>query len=359
MSPTLCSVRRRADDLPAAGATAGPRAPGRAAVPPAIHATGPTALPPADPPDPPVDPVIAAQLRTALRVISRGTPLLLRGETGAGKEVFARGVHADSAAAGRAFIAINCAGLPDGLIESELFGYRAGAFTGADRNGRRGKIVQAHGGTLFLDEIGDMPLALQARLLRVLDERRVTPLGSEESIPVSFQLVSASHRELARLVAEGSFREDLYYRLNGVEIVLPPLRERADRRELIDRMLAEEAGAPLALTPAAEALLMNHAWPGNLRQMRHVLRAAAALCDGSTVDVEHLPALRSTPFSAAQARAQLPLAEAAIAAEERDTLLDLIREQRWNLTRVARLAGVSRNTLYRRMKRLGIALDPD
>ncbi|WP_425387925.1 sigma-54-dependent Fis family transcriptional regulator [Derxia gummosa] len=305
------------------------------------------------------DPVIAAQLRTALRVISRGTPLLLRGETGAGKEVFARGVHAGSSAAGRAFIAINCAGLPEGLIESELFGYRGGAFTGADRGGRRGKILQANGGTLFLDEIGDMPLALQARLLRVLDERRVTPLGSEESIPVNFQLVSASHRELGALVEEGSFREDLYYRLNGVEIVLPPLRERADRRELIDRILAEEAGAPVLLTPAAEMLLMNHPWPGNLRQMRHVLRAAAALCDGNLVDVEHLPALRTTPFSAARARAQLPLAEAAADAEDRAALLDLITEQRWNLTRVAKMQGVSRNTLYRRMKRLGIELDGD
>ena len=188
------------------------------------------------------DPRLVAHLETARRVIARQTPVLLCGETGSGKEVFARAVHAASPHAGGAFVAVNCASLPESLIEAELFGYRAGAFTGAQRTGRRGKIVQADGGTLFLDEIADMPLELQARLLRVLDERQVTPLGTEDTLAVDFQLISASHEHLPALVREGRFREDLYYRLAGIELVLPPLRERTDRRELIASMLASETG---------------------------------------------------------------------------------------------------------------------
>ncbi|MDE1929686.1 MAG: sigma-54-dependent Fis family transcriptional regulator, partial [Burkholderiales bacterium] len=172
------------------------------------------------------DPRLLAHLETARRVIARQTPILLCGETGSGKEVFARSVHEASPHAGGAFVAVNCASLPETLIESELFGYRAGAFTGAQRTGRRGKILQADGGTLFLDEIADMPLELQARLLRVLDERQVTPLGTEETHAVDFQLISASHQSLPQRVRDGRFREDLYYRLAGIELALPPLRER-------------------------------------------------------------------------------------------------------------------------------------
>ncbi len=237
------------------------------------------------------DPRLVAQLDTARRVIARRTPVLLCGETGSGKEVFARALHDASPHAAGAFVAINCASLPETLIESELFGYRAGAFTGAQRAGRRGKILQADGGTLFLDEIADMPIELQARLLRVLDERRVTPLGSEETHAVNFQLVSASHRHLPTLVREGRFREDLYYRLAGVEVQLPALRERSDKRELIRGVLAAEGGADATLSPEAERLLMEHPWPGNIRQLGHVLRTAAALADGKTITREHLPSM--------------------------------------------------------------------
>ncbi|HET9206712.1 MAG TPA: sigma-54-dependent Fis family transcriptional regulator, partial [Burkholderiaceae bacterium] len=209
---------------------------------------------------------LAARLETARRVIARQTPMLLCGETGSGKEVFARAVHEASPHAAGAFVAINCASLPETLIESELFGYRAGAFTGAQRTGRRGKILQADGGTLFLDEIADMPLDLQARLLRVLDERQVTPLGTEETHAVNFQLISASHQHLPALVREGRFREDLYYRLAGIELQIPPLRERSDCGELIASVLAAEGGADAKLSPEAETLLMQHPWPGNIRQ---------------------------------------------------------------------------------------------
>ncbi|WP_119157337.1 sigma-54-dependent Fis family transcriptional regulator [Caldimonas tepidiphila] len=330
------------------------------------------------------DPILAAHLETARRVIARNTPVLLHGETGAGKEVFARAVHERSGHAGGAFVAVNCASLPESLIEAELFGYRAGAFTGAQRSGRRGKILQADGGTLFLDEIGDMPLDLQARLLRVLDERQVTPLGTEETHAVNFQLLSASHRKLAELVAEGRFREDLYYRLNGIELHLPPLRERADRRELIAKILREEAGgeAP-GLTPEAEALLMAHPWPGNLRQMRHVLRTAVALSDGEPIGLPQLPSLAggspaaapSQPAPGTFATPQLPAPEAApsipeslpepapsglnvIQSNERQVLLRLLEQHRWNVSNVAKALDVSRNTLYRKLHKLQIPVTP-
>ncbi|MFZ2650537.1 MAG: sigma-54-dependent Fis family transcriptional regulator, partial [Burkholderiaceae bacterium] len=237
------------------------------------------------------DPRLVAHLDTARRVIARQTPLLLCGETGSGKEVFARVVHDASPHAAGAFVAVNCASLPEQLIESELFGYRAGAFTGAQRTGRRGKILQANGGTLFLDEIADMPLELQARLLRVLDERQVTPLGTEETHAVDFQLISASHEHLPTRVREGRFREDLYYRIAGIELVLPPLRERSDRRELMHSLLAAESAGAATLSAEAERVLLDHPWPGNLRQLRHVLRSAAALADSKPITREHLPAL--------------------------------------------------------------------
>ncbi len=320
------------------------------------------------------DPRLVAHLDTARRVIARRTPVLLCGETGSGKEVFARAVHEASPHAGGAFVAVNCASLPETLIESELFGYRAGAFTGAVRSGRRGKILQADGGTLFLDEIADMPLELQARLLRVLDERQVTPLGTEEVIPVDFQLISASHEHLPSRVREGRFREDLFYRLAGVELQLPPLRERSDRRELIRRVLRAEGGAQAALTAEAERALLEHPWPGNIRQLCHVLRTAAALADGQPIAREHLPSMQALP-AAPPARPAVvvdapqpdvlpgdlggdneapPLKLNPIQANERQVLLQMLKQHRWNVSNVAKALDVSRNTLYRKLHKLHI-----
>lgn len=321
------------------------------------------------------DPKLVSHLETARRVIARQTPVLLCGETGSGKEVFARAVHDASPHATGAFVAVNCASLPETLIESELFGYRAGAFTGAQRTGRRGKILQADGGTLFLDEIADMPLELQARLLRVLDERQVTPLGTEETHAVDFQLISASHNHLPTAVREGRFREDLYYRLAGIELQLPPLRERSDKKELIHAVLASEAGGDGVLTPEAERALMDHPWPGNLRQLRHVLRSAAALADGRPIMLEHLPSLRASsppPAPPSQAAAApVPLAAAApadeppvklnpIQANERQVLVQMLEQHRWNVSNVAKALDVSRNTLYRKLHKLHIEIShPD
>ena len=318
------------------------------------------------------DPRLVAHLETARRVIARRTPVLLCGETGSGKEVFARAVHEASPHAGGAFVAVNCASLPETLIESELFGYRAGAFTGAVRSGRRGKILQADGGTLFLDEIADMPIELQARLLRVLDERQVTPLGTEEVIPVDFQLISASHEHLPARVREGRFREDLYYRLAGVELQLPPLRERSDRREVMRRVLRAEGGAQATLTPEAERALLDHPWPGNIRQLCHVLRTAAALSDGAPITREHLPsmqaaspAVRSAPVVDAPQPDVLPgdlggdndvppVKLNPIQANERQVLLQMLKQHRWNVSNVAKALDVSRNTLYRKLHKLHI-----
>jgi transcriptional regulator of acetoin/glycerol metabolism len=316
------------------------------------------------------DPRLVAHLETARRVIARQTPVLLWGETGSGKEVFARATHDASPHAHGAFVAVNCASLPETLIESELFGYRAGAFTGAQRTGRRGKILQADGGTLFLDEIADMPLDLQARLLRVLDERQVTPLGTEETHPVDFQLISGSHRNLPALVQEGRFREDLYYRLAGIELELPALRERSDKLELIRDMLRTEAGGDVTLSADAQRLLMDYPWPGNIRQLRHVLRSAAALSDGQQIGREHLPSMVVYPAHTAAPAVTVHAAAAAaptadddapppiklnpIQANERQVLLQMLEQQRWNVSNVAKALDVSRNTLYRKLHKLHI-----
>ncbi|RZL87447.1 MAG: sigma-54-dependent Fis family transcriptional regulator [Variovorax sp.] len=333
------------------------------------------------------DPRLEEQLAICRRVIARGTPVLVCGETGSGKEVFAHALHDGSPRARGPFVAINCASLPEALIESELFGYCAGAFTGAQRSGRRGKVLQADGGTLFLDEIADMPLELQSRLLRVLDERRVTPLGTEESHAVDFQLISASHRHLPALVRDGRFREDLYYRLAGIEVQLPALRERSDRLELIRALLATEGGPDASLSPEAERLLMAHGWPGNIRQLRHVLRTAAALADGKPITRIHLPAMAVNLQSArdgepllgmnaersdATAPAATPPAAPGsvrdghgdnapgcaklnlIQANERQLLLQMLEQHRWNVSNVAKALDVSRNTLYRKIHKLQI-----
>ena len=301
------------------------------------------------------DPRLRQHLVTARRVLCGGTPLLLHAETGAGKEIFARAVHGESDRAAGPFVAINCASLPETLIEAELFGYRAGAFTGAERGGRRGKIAQSDGGTLFLDEIGDMPLALQARLLRVLDERMVTPLGTDEAKPVDFALISASHRHLPAMVAEGRFREDLYFRLAGIELALPPLRERSDRAELVRALLADLRRPDAAVTPAAWDLLMAHPWPGNVRQLHHVLRSAVALSDGAPLTLEHFPTLAHAAQPAPGATPAPPEETSTLTPDEmqeRQALREQLEAQRWNVSLVAKTLGVSRNTLYRRLHKL-------
>ena len=304
---------------------------------------------------------MAHNLRCAQRVLDRDIAILLHGETGTGKEVFAKAIHGASCRASGPFIAVNCASLPESLIESELFGYRSGAFTGASREGRRGKICQSNGGTLFLDEIGDMPLALQARLLRVLEDRMVVPLGGEAPVSVDFRLISATHRDLKEMVAQGQFREDLYYRLQGIVLQLPPLRERGDRRELILHTLAEEAADPdaVSIEPRAMSALEGYAWPGNLRQLRNTLRTALALCDGGVITLADLPAeMRqpgNEPAQGAPPAQEMPQDRLnSLEAAERDALIRELERHRWNISSLAQQLKTSRNTIYRKMKRLDI-----
>ncbi|WP_223453613.1 MULTISPECIES: sigma-54-dependent Fis family transcriptional regulator [unclassified Pseudomonas] len=300
------------------------------------------------------DATLQADFRKALRVYERDVPLLINGETGSGKEAFAKAVHHASQRAEKAFVALNCAAIPESLIESELFGYRGGSFTGARKEGMRGKLQQADGGTLFLDEIGDMPLALQTRLLRVLEDRQVVPIGGEPEA-VNVRIISATHRNLLDRVQDGSFREDLYYRLNGLEVALPALRDRSDKSRLLDFLLAEEAGGETVLIdgPAREALL-GFAWPGNVRQLRNVLRTLAALCEDGRIGLEDLPAMiRSARPAVAQVieePSEHPLEDA-----ERLALLNALELTRWHMTHTAEQLGVSRNTLYRKLRKHGIA----
>jgi transcriptional regulator of acetoin/glycerol metabolism len=218
------------------------------------------------------------------RILDRDIPLLILGETGTGKELLARAVHLDSKRARQPFVAVNCASIPESLIEAELFGYEDGAFTGARRKGAPGRILQANGGTLFLDEIGDMPQALQARLLRVLQERSVTPLGSNKSISVDIAVFCATHRNLREMIARQTFREDLYYRVNGLAVRLPALRERSDLDVIVQRILLSERPHDVPkLCPQVAELFRRYTWPGNIRQLANVLRTAAVMSAGETL----------------------------------------------------------------------------
>ncbi len=289
------------------------------------------------------DAALDRQVERVARLVNTPISLLITGETGSGKEYFAKAVHAASERRSRPFVAVNCAAIPEHLIESELFGHLPGSFSGASPKGKRGLIAEADGGTLFLDEIGDMPLALQARLLRVLSEREVLPVGATKPQPVNIRVIAATHAPLEQLVLAGRFRDDLYYRLKGALIELPPLRERSDLGAMITRLLGARS-----ITPAALHRLMEHRWPGNLRELRNVLDYAASLSGDGPIDLDDLPELQALRLST-RATPQSPKPD-----EGPDALLQALRAAQWNVSAVARGLGLSRMTLYRRMKRMGI-----
>ncbi|MDR5768857.1 MULTISPECIES: sigma-54-dependent Fis family transcriptional regulator [unclassified Caballeronia] len=296
---------------------------------------------------------IVARVR---KVIGKNIPILIGGETGAGKEMLARAIHDDSPRRAGPFVAVNCASLPETLIESELFGYAQGAFTGAAKRGAIGKIVQANGGTLFLDEIGDMPLAMQSRLLRVLQERVVEPLGAARAVPVDFMLVCASNRKLRERVAQGEFREDLYYRINGLSVTLPPLAARSDLRAVVDKILRHErfAGRVVHVDDDVLALFARHPWPGNIRQLSNVLRTASAMLDDhdTHIRIEHLPhdfvdELGEQPkFD----NATPPANGARLVDIEASAVSAALKAHGGNVSATARALGISRTTLYRKLR---------
>jgi transcriptional regulator of acetoin/glycerol metabolism len=303
------------------------------------------------------DPALQQAIARARRVMDKPIPLLLQGESGVGKELFARAVHDSGPRRGQAFVALNCAALPEQLIEAELFGYRPGAFTGAAREGAPGRLREAHGGTLFLDEIGDMPLVLQARLLRVLQDRQVQPLGAGAAVAVDFQLLCATHRPLRQLVAEGRFREDLYYRLNGLSLSLPPLRERQDQAALVARLLAElSPQRRVHLDPTLAQAWSAYRWPGNVRQLHQALRTACALLEPGEVCITraHLPEDLLEELDATAARpAPRPQAPQDLRAQSRELVAQTLADCQGNVSEAARRLGIGRNTLYRKLGRDG------
>lgn len=297
------------------------------------------------------------------RLANKKIPILLLGETGAGKEQTARSIHRYSNRADKPFVAINCAAIPESLIESELFGYKAGAFTGANTTGSLGKIAQANGGTLFLDEIGDMPLPLQTRLLRVLSEGELLALGATTPELVDLAIICATHRDLPTMVKEKLFREDLFYRLNAATFIIPPLREREDIFDIIASVFSEEKSSHRVskkLSDEVEKILCEYSWPGNFRELRNILRYAIAVCDGDEIKVDHLPdsfsnsILKPQPTVSKIDVTKIPTLTESSDGNKYDELVNSLRAANWSATIASKNLGISRATLYRRMKKLGI-----
>jgi len=281
-------------------------------------------------------------LDTARRLLEADIPVLVLGETGAGKERFVQALHRISSRAAAPLVAVNCAAIPEGLIESELFGYEEGAFTGARRQGAKGRLREADGGVLFLDEIGDMPMSLQARLLRVLQERLVVPLGGGAGQKVDVRIVAATHRQLEQEVAAGRFRADLYYRLCHYPLTLPPLRERGDVAQIAANLLLQHGSAArgITLSPALADFIRRYPWPGNLRQLDNLLRTLLALADDGTVlTPDHLPATLRGQDAGPRHTA--------------GTLHSLLQQHGGNASAAARALGISRSTFYRRLREGG------
>ena len=303
------------------------------------------------------DPQVAALIEKVNKVLGRDIPILIMGETGTGKELLAQAIHNDSPRSSGPFVAVNCASIPETLIESELFGYEDGAFTGARKKGAVGKILQANGGTLFLDEIGDMPFSLQSRLLRVLQERMVTPLGSTKSITVNVELICATNRNLRDLITKGEFREDLYYRLNGLVVKLPPLRERTDMDIVVEKILiAESVSGRYTVAPEIMRLFKLHNWPGNFRQLTNLLRTAIVMADQEhEIQHQHLPDDFLEDIEQARVSEQndntkwLVSSGANLEEVERSVIEKALASHGGNVSATARALGVSRNTIYRKI----------
>lgn len=305
-------------------------------------------------PKPAFDTETLVNIDNAAQLIDADIPLLIIGETGSGKEAFARAVHAVSSRTDKPFIAVNCAALPESLIESELFGYEDGAFTGARRHGAKGLLREADGGILFLDEIGDMPFALQSRLLRVLQDRQIMPLGGRRAIPVDIRIISATHRDIAEQSHSGQFRPDLYYRIAQFTIALNPLRTRTDKPRLVDQLWQEVACEAGRLPIEMRDRLAAYDWPGNYRELVSTLRALAALCaPGKPPMLQCLPlALRALPgpvLSAPPMSSEPGLLEH----HTHDVMRTALDACGGNMSMAARKLGINRSTLYRHLQRIG------
>ncbi|NNJ15603.1 sigma-54-dependent Fis family transcriptional regulator [Pseudomonas putida CSV86] len=293
--------------------------------------------------------------RRARRAASSDSPVLLLGETGTGKELLAHAIHAASPRAHKAFVSINSAAIPETLLEAEFFGTAPGAFTGAERKGRAGKLQLAEGGTLFLDEIGDMPLPLQSKLLRVLQEKEYEPVGSNQMLQSDVRVIAATSRDLQAAMARGEFRADLYYRLNVLPIEVPALRERIEDLPALTEAILEDLGSRHELEDEALALLGRHAWPGNIRELRNVLERATLLADRARLEVEDIRgALGTLMPRAVEETTPVPGYREACEAFERQLLRDALQRCAGNVPEAARQLGLGRSTLYKKLVALGI-----
>jgi two-component system, NtrC family, response regulator AtoC len=311
-------------------------------------------------------PALRQAVGLALRVaLHPGTTVLLTGETGTGKELFARGIHYAGGGGDEPFVAVNCAAIPSNLLESELFGHEKGAFTDA-RTEKMGLLEVAGGGTVFLDEISELPLDLQPKLLRVLEEKEVRRLGGLKERPIGCRVVVASNRDLGGAVAEGKFREDLFYRLNVFRVELPPLRQREQDVILLARhflsMICRDSGlTPRHFSAEAELLLARHPWPGNVRELKNTVERAVILSEGDRVGAEHILVQRRSNVPAAEVGAVPPAGIIAVPAEgltldavERELIAITLRLTGNNQTRTARLLGISRPTVIRKIRKFGL-----
>jgi len=298
----------------------------------------------------------------AAKAAATSLAVLITGESGTGKELFAQSIHNGSPRRERPFIRLNCAAIPRDLLESELFGYEKGAFTGARSSGKPGKFELAHTGSIFLDEIGDLPLEMQPKLLRALEEKEFERVGGNRLIHSDFRLIAASNQHLEEMVARGEFRSDLYYRLNVVPLHIPPLRERGRdvlllARHILQQITEETPGREVDFTPAAEELLQRHSWPGNVRELHNVLERTLATCEGNRISPADLPFYLH--------RNQLPikteqhsLLRDVVAKAEKSAIQDALKMTDYNKARAADLLGIHRTLLYKKIKRYRISLVP-
>lgn len=315
-------------------------------------------------------PAFLAAKKLAERISESHSSVLLIGESGTGKELFAHAIHNNSTRESMPFVAINCASIPEHLLESELFGYEEGAFTGAKKGGKKGQFEIANNGTLFLDEIGDMPLAMQSKLLRVLQEKEIQRVGGQKSIPVDVRIIAATHRNLEKLVEEGKFRQDLYYRLYVIKIEIPPLRKRREdiphiSSNLLKKLEKKFYRKGIELSPEVKERLMQHSWPGNIRELENVLERTINVLDGKTIEVVHLPLyLRDLePESTSKNDSQtvnmepgeftpapiVPLKEV-LAQAERKAILNALDVTNGNKQEAAKLLKIGKTSFYEKCK---------
>ncbi len=287
---------------------------------------------------------IANILRLIEKVAPRDTSVLICGENGTGKEIIARAIHARSDRKDKPFIAVNCGGIPPNLVESELFGYEKGAFTGANQT-TEGKFDLAAGGTLFLDEVGEMPLDMQVKILRAIQERKFYRVGGKKEIEVDIRLISATNQDLKKAIEEGRFREDLFFRLAVVTIQVPPLRDRGDDMILIAERFLDQAGGAITITPPARECLAKYHWPGNIRELRNVLEQAIILGDGKKITPSDLPT-----HIGKTGRGKMTFRLKPIAEVERQYILRVLAETEGNKAKAAAILGISRETLYQKLK---------